>query len=105
MEEADVVRIVESSIAKKNESLLASMKSMLESFLTDLKRSHAETADSHLSEIKKLLKLVTQLKKPRNPVHPNSSIEFTLPLRKVRSFCQRGKSTFFWPISPTLDGL
>ena len=46
MEEADVVRIVESSIAKKNESLLASMKSMLESSLTDLKRS--------LKEIKKL---------------------------------------------------
>ena len=54
MEEADVVRIVESSIAKKNESLLASMKSMLESSLPDLKRSHAETADSRLNEIKKL---------------------------------------------------
>ena len=53
MEEADVVRIVESSIAKKNEILLASMKSMLESSLTDLKRSHADTADSHLNEIKK----------------------------------------------------
>ena len=54
MEEADVVRIVESSIAKKNENLLASMKSMLESSLTDLKRSHADTADSHVKEIKKL---------------------------------------------------
>ena len=54
MEETDVVRIVESSIAKKNDCLLASMKSMLESSLTDLKRSHAETADSHLNEIKKL---------------------------------------------------
>ena len=52
MEEADVVRIVESSIAKKNDSVLASMKSMLENSLTDLKRSHAETADSHLNEIK-----------------------------------------------------
>ena len=54
MEETDVVIIVESSIAKKNDCLLASMKSMLESSLTDLKRSHAETADSHLNEIKKL---------------------------------------------------
>ena len=54
MEEADVVRIVESSIAKKNENLLASLKSMLESSLTDLKRSHADTADSHLKAIKKL---------------------------------------------------
>ena len=50
MEEADVVRIVESSIAKKNVNLLASMKSMLESSLTDLKRSHADTADSHLNQ-------------------------------------------------------
>ena len=54
MEEADVVRIVESSIAKKNESLPASMKSMLESSLPDLKRPHAETADCHLKEVKKL---------------------------------------------------
>ena len=54
MEEADVVRIVESSIAKKNENLLASMKSMLESSLTDLKPSLADNADSHLKEIKKL---------------------------------------------------
>ena len=124
MEEADVVRIVESSISKKNDSLPASMKSMLESSLTDLKRSHAETGDCHLNEIKKsltsridsrrketrtnigsILKLARQLKKPRKPVHPNSSTKFTLPLRKVRCFCQRGKSTFFWPISPTLVGL
>ena len=40
MEEVDVVRIVESSVAKKNESPLASMKSILESSLIDLKRSH-----------------------------------------------------------------
>ena len=48
MEEADVASIADSSIAKKNESLLASIKSILESPLTDLKRSHADTADSHL---------------------------------------------------------
>ena len=40
MEAADVVRIVESSVAKKNEIPLASVKSILESSLTDLKRSH-----------------------------------------------------------------
>ena len=54
MQEADVVRIVESSIAKKSEGLLDSMKSMLDKSLTDLKRSHADTADTHLKEIKKL---------------------------------------------------
>ena len=54
MEEADVLRIVECSIAKKNEDLLASMKSLLDRSLTDLKRSHEDTAYSHLQEIKKL---------------------------------------------------
>ena len=47
MQETDVVKIVESSIAKKNEGLLASMKPMLDSSLADLKRSHADTADTH----------------------------------------------------------
>jgi len=54
MQEADVVKIVESSIAKKNEGLLAAMKSMLDNSLADLKRSHADTADTHLKETKKL---------------------------------------------------
>ena len=111
MEEDDVVRTVESSIAKENESLLASMKSMLESSLTDLKRSHADTADSHFNEIKKLkfdephrfkkkgneeqYRFNLKVGDARKPVHPNSSTKFTLLLRKVRSFCQGGKSTFF----------
>ena len=46
MQEADVVKIVESSIAKKNEGLLAAMKSMLDNSLADFKRSHADTADT-----------------------------------------------------------
>jgi len=54
MEEADVVRIVESSIVRKNENLRASMKSMLESSSVDRsKASHTDTADSHLKEVKK----------------------------------------------------
>ena len=48
MQEADVVKIVESSIAKKNEGLLAAMKSMLDNSLADFKRSHAGTADTAL---------------------------------------------------------
>ena len=54
MQEADVIRIVESTVADKNLGLLASMKSLLDTSLTDLKRSHADTADSQLKEIKKL---------------------------------------------------
>ena len=46
MQEADVVKIVESSIAKKNEGLLAAMRSMLDNSLVDFKRSHADTADT-----------------------------------------------------------
>ena len=54
MQEADVIRIVESAIADKNLGLLASMKSLLDTSLTDLKRSHADMADSQLKEIEKL---------------------------------------------------
>ena len=57
MDEAEVVRIVESTVTKKNENLLASMKSLLDDSLNELKRSHADTADSHLKEIKKLIKV------------------------------------------------
>ena len=48
MNEVEVVRIVGSSSAKKNENLLASVKSMLDDSLNELKRSQGDTADSHL---------------------------------------------------------
>ena len=51
MEEVDVFRTVDSSIAKNNERLLVSMKSIMESSLTDPKQFHADTVDSHLKEI------------------------------------------------------
>ena len=54
MDEAEVVRIVESTVTKKNENLLASMKLLLDDSLNELKHSYADTADSHLKEIKKL---------------------------------------------------
>ena len=54
MDETEVVRIVESTVTKKNENLLASMKLLLDDSLNELKHSHADTADSHLKEIKKL---------------------------------------------------
>ena len=46
MDEAEVVRIVELTFTKKNENLLPSMKSLLDDSLNELKRSHADTADS-----------------------------------------------------------
>ena len=54
MNDAEEVRIVESSIAKKNENLPASMKSMLDDSPNELKSSQADTADSHFKEIKRL---------------------------------------------------
>ena len=55
MNEAEEVRIVESSSAKKNENPLpASMKSMLDDSSNELKSSQADTADSHFKEIKRL---------------------------------------------------
>ena len=124
MEEADVVRIAESSIAKKNESLLASMKSMLESSLTDLKRSHAETADSRLNEIKKLKFEAHRFKKKGNEDQYRFNLEVGDAIGEAKEACSsqqldkvhasldkdekllsERQSTFFWPISPTLDGL
>ena len=50
MNEAEVVKIVGSSSAKKNENFLASVKSMLDDSLNELKRSQGDTADSHPKE-------------------------------------------------------
>ena len=57
------------------------------------------------TNIGSILNLAMLSKSPRKPAHPNNSTKSTLPLRKVRSFCQIDRSTFFWPTSPTLDGL
>ena len=54
MQESVVVRIVESSIAKNKEDLLASMKEVLNESLSDIKRANAESAESHLSQIKRM---------------------------------------------------
>ena len=73
------------------------MKSMLETSLTDLKCAHAETAESHLNEIKKLkfdephrfkkkgsedqyrfnLKVGDAIEDGRELVHPNSSTKLS----------------------------
>lgn len=52
--ESDVLQIVESSIAKNKEDLLASMKQVLNESLSEIKRANAESADSHLSQIKRM---------------------------------------------------
>ena len=54
MDQSQVEQFVNAAITKNNETLLGSMKSILDSSLSDIKRANSETADSHLREIKKL---------------------------------------------------
>ena len=54
MERSEVANIVDTVIAKNNDSLVDSMKRILNESLSDIKRANAESADSHLREIMKL---------------------------------------------------
>ena len=52
MERSEVLNIVDTAIARNNDSLVDSMKRILNE--SDIKRANSESADSHLREIKKL---------------------------------------------------
>ena len=54
MERSEVLNIVDTAIARNNDSLVDSMKRILNESLSDIKRANSESADSHLREIKKL---------------------------------------------------
>lgn len=54
MERSEVLKIVDTAIAKNNDSLVDSMKRVLNESLSDIKKDNAESVDSHLREIKKL---------------------------------------------------
>lgn len=45
---------MDTAFAKNNESLVDSMKRILNESLSDIKRVNSESADSHLREIKKV---------------------------------------------------
>ena len=49
-----VTKLIREEVEKNNDKLLASMKSLLDNSLQQLKRASSETADSQLKEIKKL---------------------------------------------------
>ena len=88
MQEADVIRIVESTIADKNVGLLASMKSLLDASLTDLKRSHADTADSQLKEIKKLkFDVPHRFKKKGNEDQYKFNLKVTDAIEEAKEAC------------------
>ena len=54
MERSEVLNIMDTAIARNNDSLVDSMKRILNESLSDIKRANSESADSHLREIKKL---------------------------------------------------
>ena len=54
MERSEVLNIGDTAIARNNDSLVDSMKRILNESLSDIKRANSESADSHLREIKKL---------------------------------------------------
>ena len=88
MQEAVVVRIVESTIADKHIGLLASMKSLLDTSLTDLKHSHADRADSQLKEIKKLkFDVLYRFKKKGNEDQYKFNLKVTNAIVEAKEAC------------------
>ena len=88
MEQSQVERIVDAAITKNNESLLDSMKEILNSSLSDIKRANTDTADWHLREIKKLkFKEPCQFKKKANEDQYRFNSKLTDVLGKAKSLC------------------
>ena len=85
------MKIVDQAIAK-NDSLLNSMKGILNESLSDVKRANSKSADSHLREIKKLkFKEPQQFKKKSNEdqYEFNSKLSDVLTEAKSSCSCQK----------------
>ena len=54
MDQSQTEQFVDPAITKNNETLLRSVRSILDSSLSGIKRANSDAADSHLREIKKL---------------------------------------------------
>ena len=52
MDQSQVEQFVNAAITKNNKTLLGSMKSVLDSSLSDIKRANSDTVGSHLREKK-----------------------------------------------------
>ena len=116
MELSEVLNIVDMAIAKNNDSLVDSMKRILNESLSDIKRANSESADSHLREIKKLkFEEPRRFKKKANEdlYRFNSKLSDVLTvakssyssqqLDKVKESLDKDSSSAMRPI-PTLDG-
>ena len=116
MERSEVLNIVDTAIAKNNDSLVDSMKRILNESLSEIKRANSESADSHLREIKKFkFEEPRRFKKKANEdqYRFNSKMSDVLTeaksswssqqLDKVKESLDNDSSSAMRPI-PTLDG-
>ena len=88
MDQSQVEQFVNAAIIKNNETLLGSMKSILDSSLSDIKRANSDTADSHLREIKKLkFEEPHRFKKKANEDQFRFNSKLTDVLDEAKSLC------------------
>ena len=88
MDQSQVEQFANVAITKNNETLLGSMKSILDSSLSDIKRANSDTADSHLREIKKLkFEEPHRFKKKANEDQFRSNSKLTDVLDEAKSLC------------------
>ena len=87
MDQSQVEQFVNAAITKNNETLLGSMKSILDSSLSDIKRANSD-ADSHLREIKKLkFEEPRRFKKKANKDQYRFNSKLTDVLDEAKSSC------------------
>ena len=88
MDQSQVEQFVNAAIIKNNETLLGSMKSILDSSLSDIKRANSDTANSHLREIKKVkFEEPCRFKKKANEDQFRFNSKLTDVLEEAKSSC------------------
>ena len=88
MDQSQVEQFVNAAITKNNETLLGSMKSILDSSLSDIKSANSDAADSHLRQIKKLkFEEPRRFKKKANEDQYRFNSKLTDVLDEAKSSC------------------
>ena len=88
MDQSQVEQSVNAAIIKNNKTLLGSMKSTLNSSVSEIKRANSDIADSHLREIKKLkFEEPRRFKKKANEDQHRFNSKLTDVLDEVKSSC------------------
>ena len=88
MERYEGLNIVDTAIARNNDSLVASMKRILNGSLSDIKIANCESPDSYLWEIKKLkFEEPRRFKRKANEDHYRFNSKLSDVLTEVKSSC------------------